>query len=74
MIVQNIKLQNLLTIYVYIFWINSSKKTSKINNKIHEKYKGTHIFSKYNNHIINNVINDHCLKLEFIWLSKTCHL
>lgn len=67
-------MKNLLTIYVYTFWINSSKKTNKINNRIQEKYKGTHIFSKYINHIINNDINDHCLKLEFIWFNKTCHL
>jgi len=74
LILQNNILKNLLTIYVYIFWIKSSKKTSKINNKIHEKYRGTPIFSKYENQIINNAINAHCLKLEFIWLSKTCHL
>ncbi len=29
-----------------MFWINSSRKISKTNNKNEEKYIGTHILSK----------------------------
>ena len=73
-ITQNNILKKLLTIYQYIFWINSSKNNINTKSKKPVKNIGTQILSKIHNHIKKLAIKIHCLKLELIWLTKTSPL
>ncbi len=66
--------ENLLTPYEKILWINNSRKIRRVENSIAVNTSGTPILSKIPNQTKNIAINNPCLKLEDKWVVRTSPL